>query len=717
MNLNNLRKLLIKRILKKSSDKFSIFIDKRKLSKYDLNEAEIIDLINEFLSDEQKAELFNFDYYKNASLYMRKRIVETVSSSNIRADLIQKSNIVLELESYESDKIIASLEDNDKIKILNNSQISQKLGKDGITILINSLCDKKKQEVLLDEEFVLNKLNLTIVEIINFTKRLKTEKAKLKIIEIYNIKKNDDILEIVETLSDEIKTEIILKNKYNFEKCHLIMLASTLSTNGLVDFLKNSEDFLEKNRINPYEITIELDEKEQLNFISKIEDTGLSLKKKRQIFATLKENTKKDVDTTHLLPEYLTAIEMQYSYGKIVVDINKDIEIYDDLEELITINPMQISDEDKEKLVRLFETYPQINIIDNLGVGTSTQEEYRSAETWIETVIHNINSEWTDVQKLAFIDNAIGKKICYSPDFDTEIFNRNNARALWRVIDSGYGVCNGIAQVEQYILKKIGIEAEIVSSENHAFLKIKNIELSNGSKGDTIVDPTWNLTTHRYDAMPENFCKSYEDIRENDIDDDKIDTQCHKNDEELADKTIGLEEKELRKVFTSVGLANKDGKFSLESLIEISDIVGSFNFSEEEAINRQFEILSNYYPEFATCINATSTILQSVILNQDNLKFKRCVVSRVYEKKDKGKRPVLYVYADFPKAGKKFYYADKEKGCFLELSQKEFESRFECYKKDMEKQDGNRPWEIEEGQENMKDLSQSSKKKVAREGR
>lgn len=31
---------------------------------------------------------------------------------------------------------------------------------------------------------------------------------------------------------------------------------------------------------------------------------------------------------------------------------------------------------------------------------------------------------------MAVIDNAIGKKISYSPDFDTEVFNSADCRAL-----------------------------------------------------------------------------------------------------------------------------------------------------------------------------------------------------------------------------------------------------------------------------------------------
>lgn len=95
---------------------------------------------------------------------------------------------------------------------------------------------------------------------------------------------------------------------------------------------------------------------------------------------------------------------------------------------------------------------PEIKICDNLGLSYSTVQEYINAEMWIASVFKEMDENWSSIQKIAYIDNAIGKKISYSPDFDTEFFNPNDSRTLWKIIDSGYGVCNGIAQVEKYML-------------------------------------------------------------------------------------------------------------------------------------------------------------------------------------------------------------------------------------------------------------------------
>lgn len=291
---------------------------------------------------------------------------------------------------------------------------------------------------------------------------------------------------------------------------------------------------------------------------------------------------------------------------------------------------------------------------------------------------------------MAIIDNAIGQQISYSPDFDTEVFNIEACRALWKIISSGYGLCNGIAKVEQYMLNRVGIESEFISSGIHAFLKIKNIELplANGESvtGNTILDPTWNLTRHRFGGKPDNFCISYEQARKNDIDSEGKDHNCHKNDEQLQDATLNLDEQSLRALFTSVGLADRDGQFPIKAFLEKSKQLDEvYANNSEQNIKNQFLLLKQVCPEFATCQNSSMSILKDVLLSNENLRFNKCVVSRVYDRTDKSKRPIIFVYIDSNELGQRFYYANKEEGQFIELSQEEFTRQFECYEEDLEK--------------------------------
>ncbi len=341
--------------------------------------------------------------------------------------------------------------------------------------------------------------------------------------------------------------------------------------------------------------------------------------------------------------------------------------------------------------MKLCDICPNMSVLSTMNDTvsfSSTAKEYKEAEEWISSVIDNLDPTYSKAQKLAVIDNAIGKKISYSPDFDTEVYSAQDSRALWKIVSSGYGVCNGIAKVEQYMLDKVGIESELISSGSHAFLKVKDIELSleNGEtiKGNTILDPTWNLSRHRFSARPENFCISYEQARANDIDIYGIDHECHKNDEKLQDVTLGLDDKGLRELFKSVGLAQKDGSFPISNLIDKSKQIDELYANQpEKNISEQFSLLQQACPEFAKCQNSSMTILSDILLNYDNLKFNKCIVDRVYSKNDKEKESFMYVYIDSDELGKKFYFADKDKGQFSELSQEEFTQQFECYEKDL----------------------------------
>ena len=109
-------------------------------------------------------------------------------------------------------------------------------------------------------------------------------------------------------------------------------------------------------------------------------------------------------------------------------------------------------------------------------------------------------------------------------------------------------------------------------------------------------------------------------------------------------------------------------------------------------------------------------IISDRLLDAKYIRFKKCIVKRVYERKDKQKRPVLYVYIDLGELGKKFYYADKVDRKFIELSQENFIQRFECYKKDLKKQKGLRPWETENIEKENINLETSSGTMVEKKG-
>lgn len=215
--------------------------------------------------------------------------------------------------------------------------------------------------------------------------------------------------------------------------------------------------------------------------------------------------------------------------------------------------------------------------------------------------------------------------------------------------------------------------------------------------GNTLLDPTWNLTAARYNAKPENFCKSYIEIRKNDIDSEGKDHKCHQNDKLENEELINMDEKSLREVYKSLGYTREDGTFLIADLMDTIEDIDNQQIDMQDSLERRLIALKEYCPEFSTCINSTSSILEGNILREtENFKFNRCVINRVYNKDDPSKKANLFVYFESEDGTSIFYLADREQGDFVKMEQKEFEEQYECYEADKEKHNGKKIWESTE---------------------
>ena len=257
----------------------------------------------------------------------------------------------------------------------------------------------------------------------------------------------------------------------------------------------------------------------------------------------------------------------------------------------------------------------------------------------------------------------------------------------------------------EYMLKRVGIEnVKQVNSSSHAFLKIEDIELplANGEKvkGNTIVDPTWNLSENRFGAWPQSIFINYETARKNDIDSMGYDQKSHKNDEELLDATLELDDKSFRELYKSVGLTDKEGNFPIKNIIEKSENIDKIYANQpEKNIDEQFVLLKEICPEYTTCQISTIGIISSVLLQNKNQQIKRGNVDIVYEKADKNKEPVLYTYIELENSKELFYYADKKYEQLIKISKEEFEEKFACYKEKL--REGIEPWRIGKTEEKL----------------
>lgn len=541
---------------------------------------------------------------------------------------------------------------------------------------------------------ILNQYNCNEQEIFSLIKEFLSDEEKVRLFGCPHFQGYESgIIGCISDKNIKIKVlEIVLRKKCT-NKNEKLRILKTLDVQTLVDFFSSNKE----NDIQPYEIISLLDSQKQIQFISILEAMDLTLSEKKEILVTLNDDVKQIIDSGDFSQEYKNIIRIPTKYRnnrkEVLLDPNIELEAYRGLDKLIRpIFAEQFTEEQRIAFMRLCDICPNLQVLSSVnnkyGVA-STGAEYKEAEEWITSILDNLDPEYSDAQKIAVIDNAIGKRISYSPDMGTEVFDKYDSRALWKIISSGYGVCNGIARVEQYMLERIGIASEIIRSTNHAFLKLKDIELPLASgeivKGNTILDPTWNLTSHKFGGKPDSFCISYEEARRNDIDTDGKDHNCHKNDEELKDATLSLDEQSLRELFTSVGLADKDGKFPISDLIKKSEILHTFYANEpEQNVSKQFLLLEQTYPEFATCPEETTTILKDILLSSKNLEFDKCAINRVYDRTDEEKKPILFVCIDFGDAlGKRFYFVNESDGGFVQLPQEEFVNQFECYDEDL----------------------------------
>lgn len=640
-------------LLEQTNYKLSIFADVENLYKCKPKLTDFLDLISEFLSDEEKMELFNYKHFIEFPIQIKYNILKSVSNETVLLQMLTNDIIMGDFEDSEVSYIISQMSNSIKKQIICNENFIIKHNFNSYTLrnIISSLSVVEKTQILSDINLINNVLHLTTAHITDLSQTLSDDNIKADIIELYQLDKYQKLY-LLKTCSNDYKQKVVLHDE-DLSIYAKIDLLSSLDTDALSNFLSMNYDFCNNCHISPHEIIKELSTEKQIDFAQSLADCNIPLNEKRKILATLSENVKQSIDTTNFPNEYLSALNVKAAkFGNIIFDIEQNPEDYRGLDSLICQNPENFNEEERTKFMKICEVCPNSKVIstfDNKVAYFSIASEYIEGEKWISSVINSLKPEHSNAQKIALIDNAIGKKISYSPDFDTEVSDRNDCRALWRIISSGYGVCNGIANLEKYIFRRIGIDSELINSPGHSFLKINNIELplANGefAKGNTILDPTWNLTPHRFGAMPDCFCMSYERARKYDIDLDGKDHECHKNDDKLQDATLDLDKQSLRALFKSVNLADKDGFFPIKNLADQSKRLDELYAEQpEQNIKKQFLLLSEKCPEFASCQNSSMSILSNILLNNENLNFNKCVVNRVFKKDDIEKRPVLYVY-------------------------------------------------------------------------
>ena len=671
----------LRELLKKSADRFSLFADSDFISQFNLNSSELIEIIKESLTNDEKVRLFDLPYFQQLNADDKAKIISSITESKDRLTILRKEKIVDNLGDYLTSIIIA-LDDREKVELLQDKEFWKNHSIEDLNIkgIFGSLEEKSKEQILKNPDILTNTLGVDILDIASLINTLKNEDSRESLLNVYDFSRWEKI-EIIKNFSSEKKRNILLSNN-ELKKDEVISILQSFDFQGLSEFYEQNKDLFAQKQIEFFEVTKGMPEDQQKRILENIMSLNLDLEDKKKILATIDPKVKMTVNIGQIPQELQGSFKIKYDKeeDKIGVDFNSDfnVEDYKGLDDYISINPERFNEEQRERLKKLCLICPNmevLNLLDSYKSFTSKGIEYLQGEKWIEEVLKKIKPEYTDAQKIAIIDNAIGRKISYSPDYETEIFNYEDCRSIWRIISTGYGVCNGISKTEQYILSRVGIKSKLVSSSNHSFLKLENMEfqLANGEivNGTTILDPTWNLSNHRLGSKPKNFFISYEDIRKHDINRAGDDSMCHKNDEKLKDATFTLDDDSLRMLFSSVGLADRDGIFPIASFMEESkEIDENYANNLELNIEKQLELIAKSLPEFAKTQNTTMKIMSYVFSKRPHLNLRKCVVNRVYNREDSKKEPVVYLYVESESIGKKFFVASNEENQFVKLSRR-----------------------------------------------
>ena len=388
MDANDLKKLL-----EESDNKLGIFASVALLRKYKFNAQELFNMISTFLSDDEKLKLFDYTHFNQFPAIIKSGIIKTASDENIILQMLTNDIITNNFDNYQLMTIIEDLSDSSKVELLHNQSFITKHNflDYQLTSIITNLTDKGKSEILIDVDLVKNILHLSDTRITDLAKNLSNDNEKDTVIQKYKLdgfyKK-----QLLKSCSNNHKVSILLKEK-DFTNYDRIDLLQTLDTKTLSDFLSEHKKFCSEVNLHPYQIICNLSAEQQKEFIKNIENINLTLKEKKEIIATLKDDVKQSINTDKLPEIYKPLLEFRSDYDRIILDFERNPKDYKDLDNLIVVNPENFTEEQRKKFMKLCDICPDLKVENTLLKTVpyySTGSEYKEAEEWISSIIETL---------------------------------------------------------------------------------------------------------------------------------------------------------------------------------------------------------------------------------------------------------------------------------------------------------------------------------------
>lgn len=261
------------------------------------------------------------------------------------------------------------------------------------------------------------------------------------------------------------------------------------------------------------------------------------------------------------------------------------------------------------------------------SIGKCNKEEFFNGEEIIESVVKEINPEWTAKQKLAYVHYKMGELVSYLTDYN---FNNvvpypdaiTDSRNIWKGLATKQAVCNGITAIQRNILSRVGVETQELSSGTHSFM------LTRTEDGNVITDATWDLAYTYYGIRPQHFGLSYENFRQK----DGNVSRAHKL-ENPPENVITIEDEELRNIYQSIGSIGPDRKFNSKLPLITGNLNTQYpaNLNDRitglmEAFNTEHKDKLSHLEEFKTILVTALSFIHANIDNEHL--FQQCIYSK-----------------------------------------------------------------------------------------
>ena len=233
----------LKEIINSSENKFSILFsilsDVNAEKKYNIVVKDLLEIINEYLDDNQKMELLNAEYTKRPML--RSLIINSITDSKAYLKILYTNNIVMNMDYYSIEEIY------------------------------NNMNEEDKKIFLMDERYIREVIKLEDNKIITLIEGIIDESVKEDLIKRYQLD-NYQTTNIIKKFSDEGKQRNIINNSFGINANNVIDIMQSMQIDSLIEFLNQNSQYINQNEIMIYRITQNLSTDKQNELVSKIDE-------------------------------------------------------------------------------------------------------------------------------------------------------------------------------------------------------------------------------------------------------------------------------------------------------------------------------------------------------------------------------------------------------------------------------------------------------------